>query len=194
MNRTPTLTETFQPAPAAAIIKLVRKGANIPISRAAELGGISEVRWMQIEKGEETRGGVARQANPKPETIAYMALGVNRAAGTTLITPERIEDEGRNPEAARYLREAMRQDAARPQPAPPPAEPGDEPMPPVLARLGPVPDQYYASVDEDPAPRDDFERVIWEDSSPVPLGQRRALVAWHRMVAEGASRQRGASG
>jgi transcriptional regulator with XRE-family HTH domain len=121
MNRLPA------PVPAAALIKLTRKGAGISIHRAAELGGVSEVRWMQVEKGSETRQRQVRPARPKPEFIAAMAAGVNRAAGTVLITPERLGGEGQAAEAAGYLRESLRQDAAR---RPPPAAP-----PPAAARV-----------------------------------------------------------
>ena len=70
------------------------------------------------------------------------------------------------------------------------------PVSSALVRLAePVPEEYFKDVDDDPAPRNDWERAVWADPGPVTMKQRRILVAWHRwMVAQDASRQRRASG
>jgi hypothetical protein len=47
-----------------------------------------------------------RPARAKPVTIAHMAYAVG-------LSPERLESEGQNPEAAAILREVIRQQDAR---------------------------------------------------------------------------------
>ncbi len=70
------------------------------------------------------------------------------------------------------------------------------PVPYALDRLAEaVPEEYFEDVDNDPTPRNEWESAIWNDPGPVPMNQRRTLVAWHRWtVVQGASRQRRASG
>lgn len=174
-----------QPIPIIALIKRIRRGARpgISIAKAAKLGGVSEPRWMQLEKGSEKRRGIVRPAdNPRSETIAGMAYGVNRAAGHILITPEMLADEGA-PEAADLLRETMRQDAERPEPVP------------VLPAAGILPDDIAGHAEEF---RPFLIRVMmqerageitdpWEMSVfSDPLldeAAKRSLVAWSRWAA-----------
>jgi hypothetical protein len=76
------------------------------MARAAERARMSKARWVQIENGRETRRGQVRPVRAKAVTIAHMAYAVS-------VPPERLESEGRNPEAAAILREIIRQGEAR---------------------------------------------------------------------------------
>jgi transcriptional regulator with XRE-family HTH domain len=93
--------------PDAAVIRLAREGAGISMAHAAERARMSKARWVQIENGRETRRGQVRPVRAKPVTIAHMAHAVN-------LPPERLESEGRNPEAAAILREIISQEDTRP--------------------------------------------------------------------------------
>ena len=88
--------------PDAAAIRLAREGAGLSMARAAERARMSKARWVQIENGRETRRGQVFPVQAKPVTIAHMAYAVG-------LPPERLESEGKNPEAALILREIIRQ-------------------------------------------------------------------------------------
>jgi hypothetical protein len=82
---------------------------------------------------------------------------------------------------------------------PAPAAAFADAVPAVLATLNPalIPPEHYASVDADfavtsdgrriAAARDAWEAAIWADDAPVPVAQRRVLLAYRRWkIAEGA--------
>lgn len=112
--------------PDAALIRLARIGAGITVtaasaaSKTATSRGVSVPRWNQVEGNRETRDGQTKPPHPKPQTVAMMALGVNRAARSVVISPERLKTEGENPEAATFLAEMLAQEPATgvAQPAP----------------------------------------------------------------------------
>lgn len=98
---------TPAPPPAAVIIRLAREAAGIRVADAAAQAGISVARWSQIENGHETRQGEIRPARAKSATLARMAAAVG-------VPSERMEAEGRDPEAAAIMREIERQAPAVP--------------------------------------------------------------------------------
>lgn len=98
--------------PEGALIRLARNAAGLTVPDAARAAGISKARWSQLESGRETRNGEEREVNGKPSTIAHMA----RVVG---LSPERLETEGRRPDAADVLREILR---TAPGASPVPAE------------------------------------------------------------------------
>lgn len=90
------------PPPEAVLIRLVRQAAHLSIAAAAERAGISTARWTQIEQGYETRGGERKPAWAPPDTLAHMAAAVG-------VSADRLETEGKRPDAAAVLREMQRQ-------------------------------------------------------------------------------------
>jgi hypothetical protein len=179
--------DEIQPVPAAALIKRVRQGAvpEITVTHAAELGGVSGVRWQQIERGRETRSGETKPSVPKPDTAAKMAYGVNQAAGRILITPERLEGEGQDAEAAAILAEMISQDASRPQP---PALPQANGQPALSA----LPDDVAATAGEwrrylldvireevQHVEPEGWEATVWADTR-LDRPDKRAMIAWSR--------------
>lgn len=109
--------------PEAVIIRLAREAAGITISDAAKRAGVSVARWSQIETGSEMRRGTVSPVTARAGTIARMAHAVPG------ITPERMETEGRRPDAAAILREIISAPAAAPRAAaiPEPGEPAPRP-------------------------------------------------------------------
>lgn len=92
--------------PEGALIRLVRKAAQISVPEAARLAGISKARWTQIESGRESRNGIEKEVNAKADTLAHMAHAVG-------VAPDRLEAEGGRPDAAEVLREILRDEEAR---------------------------------------------------------------------------------
>jgi len=99
------------PPPAAVLIRLARKAAGLTVAEAARRAsaasrrGISTARWSQVENGYEVRGGgLARPVEAEAGMLAHMA----HTAG---VSPERLESEGRRPDAAEILREIGRRHA-----------------------------------------------------------------------------------
>lgn len=74
---------------------------------AAKAAGISKARWSQIESGFESRFGGYREVRGRAGTIAHMAAAVG-------LDPDRLETEGRRPDAAAVLREILRGASAGP--------------------------------------------------------------------------------
>lgn len=117
---TPGSPAVDRPPPEAALIRLVRQAAKIPVAAAAKRAGISTARWTQVEQGYETRAGERRPATAPPDTLAYMAAAIG-------LPPERLESEGQRPDAAAVLREMRGHGAV--QPVPPAGEyPDDDPV------------------------------------------------------------------
>jgi len=103
-----------QPPPEALLLRLARDAGRLTIPAAARAAQISKARWAQVEAGYEVRRDGYRQVRAPAGTLAHMA----RAVG---LTPDRLETEGRRPDAAIVLREIQR------DPAPvPPQPPGGE--------------------------------------------------------------------
>jgi transcriptional regulator with XRE-family HTH domain len=98
--------------PEGVIIRLAREAAGISIADAAKRAGVSVPRWSQIETGSEIRHGTASPVTGRAGTIARMAHAVPG------ITPERLETEGRRPDAAEVLREILREHPALVIPGP----------------------------------------------------------------------------
>jgi transcriptional regulator with XRE-family HTH domain len=97
--------EASPPPPEGALLHRARESAEITIADAAKSAGITDTRWSQIERGHERRKGMDVPARAKAGTLARMA----RAIG---IPPERLESEGRRPDAAEILREILRTEPA----------------------------------------------------------------------------------
>lgn len=106
------------PPPEAQLLRLVRAASGVQASEAAANMAthfrrkMSASRWSQIENGYETRDGGYKPAIANAATLAQMFYVVGG------VTPDRLESEGRRPDAARILREILRQagddkDAAR---------------------------------------------------------------------------------
>lgn len=106
--------------PEGALIRLTRQASGMTVPEAVKRSGVSKARWSQVESGYETRNGVTRPVQVKPDTLARMA----RAVG---LSPERLESEGQRPDAAEILREILRSQPEGPRlsPVPDPAPPLD---------------------------------------------------------------------
>lgn len=106
--------EAPPPPPEASLLYRARESAEITIADAAKAAKITDTRWSQIERGHERRKGIDVPARAKAGTLARMA----RVVG---IPPDRLESEGRRPDAAEILREILRS----PRREPPPLRPAD---------------------------------------------------------------------
>jgi transcriptional regulator with XRE-family HTH domain len=103
MGSYPDAMETVPaPPPEGVLIRLAREAAGLRVADVARKAGVSIARWSQIENGRETRAGVVKPVRSKPGTLAHMANAVG-------VTPERLETEGERPDAARVLREIVRE-------------------------------------------------------------------------------------
>lgn len=112
------------PPPEALLIALARKAAGIRAPAAARKAGISKARWSQVENGCEMREGAYRPVRARDDTLAHMAYAIG-------VTPERLETEGRRPDAAAVLREILRE----PSPEPPPSGVSLDGLTPDEARI-----------------------------------------------------------
>jgi transcriptional regulator with XRE-family HTH domain len=155
--------EASPPPPEGALLHRARESAEITIADAARAAGITDTRWSQIERGHERRKGMDVPARAKAGTLARMA----RAIG---VSPERLESEGRRPDAAEILREILRTEPApvRRNPFAFAANWGDEPQDDDAWKMFP-----------DPADR--LFRMIWR--RPIPekvrvrkVGELRAAI------------------
>jgi transcriptional regulator with XRE-family HTH domain len=97
------------------LLETARLHAKLSIREAARRAGISDNWWRAVVSGSQN----GAPANGSPEAVAAMA----RVVG---VTPGQLENEGENEDAARVLRELLRE----PQPertAPPSAARADTP-------------------------------------------------------------------
>jgi transcriptional regulator with XRE-family HTH domain len=110
-----TIMDTPAVPPYGDLFERARKSRRITIQQAAAAAGIVKQTWIDIVKG--------RTARPKADTLADMA----RAVG---VSPERLEAEGHQGEAADILREMLRESPTsaplRPVPSLPAAPPTPE--------------------------------------------------------------------
>jgi transcriptional regulator with XRE-family HTH domain len=122
--------EASPPPPEAVLLYRARESAEITMADAARSAGITDTRWSQIERGHERRKGIDVPARAKAGTLARMA----RAIG---ISPERLESEGRRPDAADILREILSGEPAAAGRRYPVASAVDDPEDDAAARLFP---------------------------------------------------------
>jgi transcriptional regulator with XRE-family HTH domain len=87
--------------PYGDLFERARKSRHITIQAASAAAGIVKQTWIDIVKG--------RTARPKADTLAGMALAVG-------VSPDRLESEGRQEEAADILREMLREAPGHPAP------------------------------------------------------------------------------
>lgn len=91
------------PPPEAVLLRVVRKASGITLASAAKAAGISKAWLSSIENGYDSRGpeGGIRPVRASDDIVARLAAFLN-------ISPERLEAEGRRPDAAAVLREMQR--------------------------------------------------------------------------------------
>lgn len=178
--------------PEGALIRVAREAAGLTLPEAAEASGVSKARWSQVETGYETRNGHVKVVQAKAATIAHMAHAVR-------LSPDRLESEGKRPDAAEILREILRT-----LPAPVRATPGQVPghLSPSVRDTGEIPiisadpeyvDEVWGEVSAakgvyglypDGAqvfPADVHEAGIWDNNAlPEDLSVR--LIAFIRMM------------
>ena len=108
------MTTHPQPPPEAELIRRKRESPpNMKIRHAAELAGMSEGRWRQLENGGWKRRGRWDTEIAPADTLARMA----RAVG---VTPDELTEAGRA-------------DAAAELAALPPLEPAQDPIEEIMA-------------------------------------------------------------
>jgi transcriptional regulator with XRE-family HTH domain len=182
--------------PEGVIIRLAREAAGISIADAAKRAGVSVPRWSQIETGSEIRHGTASPVTGRAGTIARMAHAVPG------ITPERLETEGRRPDAAEVLREILREHPALVIPGPgeevPRSDFTDDDDPELIPHLTSVQKDVYRAAGLQPIPglppddtslddlagrmpghlifTTDVEIAVW-DSDRLTTRQKRRLIA-----------------
>lgn len=79
--------ETDKRQAAARVAELLRQGreaAGLSKKKAAELSGMSEGRWRQLEKGVEMKAGVEHPATTSARTLVKMARAIGIEAETLL--------------------------------------------------------------------------------------------------------------
>ena len=143
MNRPPR-------PPYGELIETARENARLSRREAARRAGISDSWWRYVAAGWQN-GPVPGSA----ETVAAMARVVN-------VSPEELEAEGERPDAARVLREMLRE-------KPPPAR--------SVPDLAEAPDVAAVLF-----PGDKLKQAIWrlldpDTGEPLPEAQRAGLVA-----------------
>jgi len=127
MNRPP------EPPPEGVLIESARRDARLSMREAARRAGISDGWWRQVVKGYQPtgEGGYILRHGPA-DTVAKMAAVVK-------LNPERMEAEGRRPDAAEVMSEAGRHEVTAPAPSrsafplPPPTEAMARQLAPFLA-------------------------------------------------------------
>jgi hypothetical protein len=87
------------PPPEGVLIESARRDAELSVRESARRAGISEGWWRQVVKGSQSvPGGAYVPVRGVPaKTIAKMATAVG-------LSPERMEAEGRRPDAAAQMR------------------------------------------------------------------------------------------
>ncbi|AUM18283.1 MULTISPECIES: helix-turn-helix domain-containing protein [Rhodococcus] len=87
--------ETDKRQAAARVAELLRQGreaAGLSKKKAAELSGMSEGRWRQLEKGVEMKAGVEHPATTSAKTLVKMARAIGIEAKTLLETAGFVGD------------------------------------------------------------------------------------------------------
>jgi transcriptional regulator with XRE-family HTH domain len=154
--------------PYGDLFERARKSRHITIQRAAESAGIVKQTWIDIVKG--------RTARPKPGTLAGMARAV-------YVSPERLEAEGGQGEAADILREMLRES---PDLSPPPSPAAGAPLRqvpslPAVDLAGPAEEvlRYLMTL----YPDDRMVRLLGGDEDESPEDRVHdilELLAWRR--------------
>jgi hypothetical protein len=105
------MVETPEPPPEAALIARVRKAAGMTIEQAAAAarertpGLRLSAEWFRaIELGYERKSG--------SKTVIGSAMQIAHMARAVGLSPERVETEGRRPDAADVLREMLQSSPA----------------------------------------------------------------------------------
>lgn len=86
--------------PYGTLIEVARKSARLSIAEAASRAGVSKATWIDYVRGWRRRKGETETIDPDAGKVAHMAHAVG-------VTPEQLESEGREPDAAKVLRRVL---------------------------------------------------------------------------------------
>jgi len=112
------------PPPEAEALRIARIRQHLSVREAAQRAGVSASLWRQVEAGYMTPvKGVHTPKIAPAATLARMALAVALQA-------EHLETHGQRPDAAKILREILRQQEEARADAPEPLPSGDSSMSP----------------------------------------------------------------
>jgi hypothetical protein len=155
------------PTPEGRLIAAAAKRGNFSIRKAAERAGLSYGRWRQITSGVQnvSPGQYAAVRNVPANTIARMATAVGLA-------PERVETEGRRPDAAQIMRSGDVHLPALAAVPPEPVMPPDENLPPILRGIDPhEAEPFLKAVEKDLTDAAAGIRDPWKDAATDPMQQ-----------------------